>query len=187
VNGQSPNLAAVVKEIADTLRRYRLRDIVGDRFAGQWSRQEFQRAGITYKSPEITRDGRTIYVDRSTAYLEVGPLFLQGLVDLLDHPDQQREFQRLERRARQGGADIVDHPKGGHEHDDHANSFALAATMLVGQKVRSALWIGEPFGYQERLRARCEEEQREIAQRDADYKEALADVLAEFNRVPGSD
>lgn len=131
VNGQSPNLAAVVREMADTLRRYGLREIVGDRFAGQWSRQEFQRAGITYKNPEITRDGRTVYVDRSTAYLEVGPLFLQGLVDLLDHVDQQREFQRLERRARIGGADVVDHPKNGH--DDHANSFALAATMLIGK------------------------------------------------------
>src|SRR5437867_12000178 len=46
-------------------------------------------------------------VDRSTAYLEVGLLFLQGLVDLLDHAEQQREFQRLERRARQGDSVVV--------------------------------------------------------------------------------
>ena len=174
VNGQSPNLANVVREMADTLRRYGLREIVGDRFAGQWSRQEFQRAGVTYKNPEIMRDGRTIYVDRSTAYLEVGPLFLQGLVDLLDHEDQRREFQRLERRARHGGSDVVDHPKNGH--DDHANSFALAATMLIAKGGQPQYRVWRPSvhaGYGDRVR---ELAKQPPAEPFADYETALREV-----------
>jgi hypothetical protein len=119
VNGQAPNLAAVVRDIAETLRRYRLRGITGDRYAGQWVRQEFQKAGVTYHESGI---------DRSRAYLEVEPLFAQGRVDLLDHPQQTRELKLLEKRARAGGNATVDHPRGGH--DDYANCFALAAAKL---------------------------------------------------------
>lgn len=127
VNGQAPNLGAVVQEIANTLRRYRLRDITGDRYAGQSVRQEFQKAGITYHEAGV---------DRSRAYLEVEPLFAQSRLDLLDHPQQTRELKLLEKRARPGGNATVDHPRGGH--DDHANSFALAAAKLsdTGPQVR---------------------------------------------------
>ncbi len=131
VAGQSPNLSAVVREIAEYLRAYRIREIYGDRFTGNWARQEFQKAGIAYNHLEVERNGKTVYVDRSTAYGEVGPLFAQGLIELLDHPEQQREFQLLERRARPGGNDLIDHPRGGH--DDHANSFALAATKVISR------------------------------------------------------
>jgi hypothetical protein len=180
VNGQSPNLANVVAEIATTLRQYGIREIVGDRFAGQWSRQEFQRAGITYRNPEITRDGRTIYVDRSTAYLEVGPLFLQGLVDLLDHADQQREFQRLERRARVGGGDVVDHPKNGH--DDYANSFALAATMLIGKgdvqyRIRRPSEVELSEAGIQRILQQRQREQEQKARVRAEAVRVLADDL----------
>jgi hypothetical protein len=108
---------------------------------------------------------------RSAAYLEVGPLFLQGLVDLLDHADQQREFQRLERRARQGGSDVVDHPKNGH--DDYANSFALAATMLIAKGAQPQYRVWRPdmnAGFSDRIRESVKAEPL------ADYETAVREV-----------
>ena len=41
------DLEGVVKEIADTLKLYRIFSVIGDRYAGQWVRQAFQTKGIT--------------------------------------------------------------------------------------------------------------------------------------------
>jgi hypothetical protein len=120
VGHEAPNLAAVVKEIADTLRRYRIREVWHDKYAGSWVKQEFQRAGITSRESDL---------DRSKAYLETEPLFAQGRIELLDHPQQTRELKLLEKRLRPGGGATVDHPRGGH--DDHANALALAAAKAM--------------------------------------------------------
>jgi hypothetical protein len=117
------DLTGVVKEIADTLRRYRLSRVVGDKYAGQWGRQAFSQVGITYADPSM---------DRSTAYLEAEPLFAQGRIDLLDHAILIRELKNLERRPRAGGKALIDYPKGGH--DDHANALALAAAMIAKRR-----------------------------------------------------
>jgi len=53
------------------------------------------------------------------------PLFAQGKIQILDHPELARELRLLERRPRFGGKIIVDHPRG--SHDDFANSLAIAA------------------------------------------------------------
>ncbi len=89
--------------------------MVGDRYAGEWVRQAFQGAGITFREAEL---------DKSRSYLEAEPLFAQGRIEILDHPRLVRELKTLERRPRVGGRTIVDHPHGGH--DDHANALALA-------------------------------------------------------------
>ena len=113
---QSVDLEGIVREIAKTLRTYRLSAVVGDRYAGQWVRQSFQSEGIRYEESE----------DKSKAYLEMEPLFAQGRIELLDHPQLLRELKTLERRPRPGGKTLIDHPRGGH--DDYANSLALAAS-----------------------------------------------------------
>ena len=71
--------------------------------------------------------------DRSAYYREVEPLFSQGRIDVLDHPALIRELRMLERRPRAGGADRVDHPRGGK--DDHANALAIAATHAALARV----------------------------------------------------
>jgi len=76
----------------------------------------------------------TQYIDKSAAYLECEPLFAQGRIDLLDHPTLAREFKLLERRPRAGGRTQVDHPRG--QHDDHANSLALAAAVAARSSAR---------------------------------------------------
>jgi hypothetical protein len=76
----------------------------------------------------------TRYVDKSLAYLETEPLFAQGRIELLDHPQLARELKLLERRPRAGGRTLVDHPAGGH--DDYANALALAATLAASTRIR---------------------------------------------------
>lgn len=127
VGTQAPDLVGVVKEISQILCNYGLDSIVGDRYSGQWVKQAFSEQGITYRESEL---------DKSQAYLETEPLFAQGRIELLDHERQNRELKMLERRPRQGGKTVVDHPL--RFHDDYANVLALAAvscTITPGPKV----------------------------------------------------
>ena len=117
--GSTIDLESVVTEIAAILKGYGIGEILGDRYAGQWVRQAFEREGISYREAE----------EKSKYYLELEPLFSRGQIELLDHPQLVRELRLLERRPRPGGRTVVDHPSGGH--DDHSNSLALAATQVL--------------------------------------------------------
>ena len=109
-----------MKEIAETLKDYRLCAVFGDRYAAGWVREAFQREGIHYQDAEMTK---------AEAYMEMQPLFAQSRMDLVDHPRLVRELKMLEARPRAGGKTLVDHPRG--EHDDYANSLALAAAKAI--------------------------------------------------------
>ena len=117
---QTVDLAGVVAEMSRCLKAYGLSHVWGDRYSAAWVRQAFQREGITYR--ETTRD-------KSQALLEIEPLFAQGRMELLDHPQLIRELQLLERRPRAGGRDLIDHPRGGF--DDCATSLAHAAAQAA--------------------------------------------------------
>lgn len=117
---QGLDLGGAVREIAETLRRYQCSVVVGDRYAGEWVRQAFREAKVTYRESEQTK---------AEAYLEIEPLLAQGRIELLDHSPLVRELKMLERRPRAGGKTLVDHPHGGH--DDHANALALAAALAM--------------------------------------------------------
>jgi hypothetical protein len=129
---QAPDLGGVVQEIADLLRVYGARVCYGDKYAAAWVTQAFAECRISYMEAPL---------DRSAAYLAVEPLFSQGTIALLDHPQLVRELKMLERRPRAGGKTLVDHPSG--LHDDHANALALAAALAV-RTGRSGLIT--PFG-----------------------------------------
>ena len=62
----------------------------------------------------------------------MAPLFAQGRIEILNHPQLIRELKLLERRPRAGGKDLVDHPR--NQHDDHANSLALVAAGVIKRK-----------------------------------------------------
>jgi hypothetical protein len=108
------DLDGIVAEVVAIARRYGCREIVGDRFGGQWVRQAFERHGLRYVDPKFTK---------SEAYLEAEAVFLQRRVELLDHPVLLRELKILERRPGREGRTRVDHPSGAH--DDHANALCL--------------------------------------------------------------
>jgi hypothetical protein len=129
------NLDAVVAEIASIVKTYRLREVLGDRYAGAWVRERFAQHGIVYREAPK---------DKSAIYSETLPLFTTGRIDLLDHPHLVRELKTLERRPRAGGRALIDHPHGAH--DDYSNALCLAAyaalctrlDVLVGEVV---VWL----------------------------------------------
>jgi hypothetical protein len=115
--------AVVVGEMAGILKTYGLRRVTGDRYAGAWPEQEFQKHGITYQAAAK---------DKSTLYLELLPLVLSGRVELLDIRQLFAELRNLVRRTRSAGRDLVDHPPRGQ--DDLANATAGACSQ-VGAEV----------------------------------------------------
>jgi hypothetical protein len=76
-------------------------------------REAFKRHGLVYGDVTLRgKDGEPVYLDRSSAYLEVEPLFAQGLIAILDHPALEHELKNLERRPGAGGKDRVNRPIG---------------------------------------------------------------------------
>jgi hypothetical protein len=110
-----------VREFADTLKRYRIYDVEGDRYAGEWPREQFAKQGISYRVAEKTK---------SEFFLELLPLLTSGRCELLDNPRLITQLVGLERRTARGGRDSVDHSPGAH--DDIANSAAGALVRAIG-------------------------------------------------------
>jgi len=113
---------AVVSEFAKLLRHYRVLTVRGDRYAGEWPRDAFQRNGVTYVAA-----GKP----KSDLYLELLPRANSGEVDLLDHQRLITQLQGLERMTARGGRDSIDHATGCH--DDIANAVAGVCWLLFEQ------------------------------------------------------
>lgn len=105
----------VVKEFATVLRSYKIREITGDAYAGEWVRERFRAEGIDYRLSQLSR---------SQIYLEFLPLLNAGRARLLDNPRLIAQIAGLERHVSRSGSETVDHQPGGH--DDLANSAAGA-------------------------------------------------------------
>src|SRR5262249_44586508 len=102
-----------VQEFAAILTSYRLTQVTGDRYAGEWPISAFAQHGITYQHADKSR---------SELYLECMPLLTTRRARLLDNTRLLSQFRQLERRT--GSArDVIDHPRGGH--DDLCNSVAV--------------------------------------------------------------
>jgi hypothetical protein len=113
----------VVKEFADTLRRYRVTKVVGDRYAAEWPREQFRKHGVTYHPSERTK---------SEIYLELLAKINSRVCDLLDHPRLIAQLTGLERRTSRGGRDSIDHAP--NAHDDVAN--AAGGALVLAHAVR---------------------------------------------------
>lgn len=119
--------SVVVRECVNDCTRYHCSSVTGDKYAGQWVVEAFERQGITYWHSEQSK---------SEIYLESLPLFTTGAVDILDFQPLLIELQQLERRTSKNGRDSVDHPPNGH--DDYANA-ACGALVLCAQQEQHAL------------------------------------------------
>jgi hypothetical protein len=118
--GSHVDLAGIVGEIARLLKAYGLTSCLGDRYGAQWVVEAFAKENVTYQQAEE---------DKSVFYLATEPVFAQGRIELLDHPQLARELRLLERRPQPGGRTRVDHPRTGH--DDYANSLAISAVAAL--------------------------------------------------------
>jgi hypothetical protein len=112
--------SAVVAEMAHELRRYGVRRVVGDNYAAEFVARAFAAAGVRYaRCPR----------PKAELYRELLPRLCGGEVELTDDPALVGQLAGLERRARGGGRDAIDHPPGGH--DDLANAVAGAAVTAA--------------------------------------------------------
>jgi hypothetical protein len=109
---------AVAAEFAKVIKSYGLSTVTGDRYAGEWPREQFGKRGVVYKTADKSK---------SEIYGELLPLINSGKVELLDNELLNRQLLNLERRTSRAGKDSIDHPPGAH--DDIANA---AAGALVG-------------------------------------------------------
>jgi len=114
---------AVVEEFAETLRRYRIGQVVGDRYGAEWVGERFRKAGITYKPAEKPK---------SDLYRELLPAINAQTVELLDHPKLIAQLCQLERRTARGGRDSIDHAP--RAHDDIANVCAGVVHLVLGRR-----------------------------------------------------
>jgi len=115
VREQTPPFSpeVTVASFVDTLRAYGISRVWGDRYAGEWPREQFRKGGIGYEISEMSK---------SDLYLELLPLLNSTRVEVLDHPRLLAQLGALERRTARGGRDSVDHAPG--SHDDLANAVA---------------------------------------------------------------
>lgn len=121
---------AVVQEFATTLKLYRVFTVEGDRYAGEWPREQFRKHGIEYRVSDKPK---------SDLYREVLPLLNSGRVELLDSPRLRAQLASLERRTARGGRDSIDHAP--HAHDDLANAAAGVLVAVAARAVPSVVVV----------------------------------------------
>jgi hypothetical protein len=135
----------VVVDYAALLRSYGISRVVGDRYAGEWPREQFKKRGIDYEPSDRPK---------SDLYRDVLPSLNSGRVDLLEHDRLFNQLIGLERRTARGGRDSIDHAPGAH--DDVANAVAGAiANVIAGSSYDETLaWVGSPTVAHTRLTRR---------------------------------
>ena len=116
---------SVVAEFATTLKSYRIGTVTGDRYAGDWPREQFRKRGIEYRCADRPK---------SDLYLHLLPAINSGNVDLLDNDKMLAQLCRLERRTARGGRDSIDHPPNGR--DDVANAAAGVVHCVLSEAAR---------------------------------------------------
>ena len=148
------NPSGVIAEAADLLGQYRVSDVRGDKYAGEFPAEAFRAHGISYAPSDR---------DRSQLYLDLLPRVQAGTIVLLDDAALLRELRGLERRRGSSGKDRVDHGPGAH--DDRANTAAGVAARLAREAASTPLRI--VGGYEPVLGA--------IADDDPEYLRILAE------------
>ena len=132
----------VVLEFAELLKTYRITEMQGDRYAGEWPRERFRQHGIAYELAEKPK---------TDLYRDLLPAINSRTVYLLDDARLLAQIVGLERRTARGGRDSIDHPPGAH--DDVANAVAGVIDVLTADNSgydSSMQWIGGPEPGQDR-------------------------------------
>jgi hypothetical protein len=102
----------VVERHAGILAQYGIRDVQGDKYAGNWPRSKYNEHGIMYHAAPKPR---------TQIYLDFLPLMTASTVELLDIPRMRTQLVSLDRMTGRG-RDVIDHQPGAH--DDVANVTA---------------------------------------------------------------
>jgi hypothetical protein len=106
----------VVNDFAALCKFYRINQVTGDHFGGEFVKDPFRKHGISY---EIAKQ------PKSDLYRDLLPLLNSGRISLPKHDRTIGQIVGLERRVTRAGKDSIDH--GPHGHDDLANAVAGVA------------------------------------------------------------
>jgi hypothetical protein len=109
----------VVADFCALLRSYGVSEVTGDRYGGEWPREQFRKHGVEYRLAER---------NRSELYRTMLPRLNSGTIDLIDDDHLVNQIVGLERRVARAGRESIDHAPGGH--DDVANAVAGVADLL---------------------------------------------------------
>lgn len=117
--GKPPfNPRSAVRKFAEELKRWNLTQVIGDAYAGETFRQDFQDHGIGYKvAPK----------NKSELYEDFEVILNAGEVELLDLQKMQDQFLGLVMKGSK-----IDHLPG--EHDDFCNAAAGALTLAKARR-----------------------------------------------------
>jgi hypothetical protein len=135
--GKPPfNPRHAVKKFAGILKEYHIDSFVGDNYAGEIFKADFAEQAISYRSAAHPK---------SFYYEELEPKLNAGEVELLDIPTLQEQLLGLVWRGTK-----IDHQTGAGDHDDYANSAALAVWLASAKnapiQISDALlaWASQP-------------------------------------------
>jgi hypothetical protein len=125
---------AVIEEYAALLKSYRVTSVTGDRYAGEFPRELFRKAGIQYVCAEKPK---------SDLYRDLLPLLNSGRITLPRNDRLVAQLVGLERRTARSGRDSIDHGPG--MHDDIANACAGAAAVAINKSsyLTDYKWLNE--------------------------------------------
>jgi hypothetical protein len=111
--------ATVIAELAALCKKYNIYEVEGDKFAGGFHADEWQRH---FKPCERTT---------SENYLTLLPMLLNGRARLLDNATLRAQLAGLERKATATGHEVVTHAQVSGAHDD-LSTAAAGALAAVG-------------------------------------------------------
>ena len=152
---------AVTAEFAGLLRSYGISKVVGDRYAGEWPKEQFGKFGIRYE--QSAKPKSDLYIDLLAA-------INSRRVALLDNGKLINQLCSLERRVARSGRDSIDHAPGAH--DDIANAVAGLCAATINKYGGYTL---EPFqpGYVDPDAEPAQQQLPAADQRLLDYYRAL--------------
>jgi hypothetical protein len=111
------------------MKSYRISEVTGDHYAGEWPSEQFRKCGIKYVTSELPKSG---------IYQEWLPLLNSVRTEMLDIPRLITQACGLERRTSRAGRDSIDHAPGGH--DDVVNAAAGVLVMVAAKASVSERW-----------------------------------------------
>lgn len=126
----------VTASMSQLLKTYKIHEVTGDRYAGEWPAAQFKEHQIRYIPSQLSK---------SEIYANCLPLLNCGKVELLDNSRLAAQLIGLERRTTRGsGREIIDHKQFGGAKDDVANA-ACGGLLLAADARRAPMKISDEF------------------------------------------
>jgi hypothetical protein len=124
----------VIDDFVSVLKSYHCSRVTGDRYGGEFPREQFRKRGVSYVVSEKVK---------SDIYRDFLPLLNSGRVMLPRNDRLVRQLCSLERTVGRGtNRESIDHPRDRGMHDDLSNSAAGAATLAAKRAYLSDLsWV----------------------------------------------